>query len=472
MTNPEMMDRAIGAIVGSACGDALGAPYEFRSSVPDGRPIVLKAGGPWRLGEWTDDTSMAVPILQAVAARRPLDGSRTLDEIVRRWVDWSRGAKDIGIQTSRVIRGLTAPTAAAAYESARSVHQQTGRSGGNGSLMRTGPVALARLWVDDDRAESSVAENARRISDLTHVDPDAGDACVLWALAIRHAIRHGEYDLRAGIDRLPAARRTRWHTLIDDAEGRHPRHYERQSGWVVGAFQAAWAAIDGATGYADAVERAVRVGGDTDTVAAIAGALAGARWGYSAVPWAWRRHLHGWPGLTGDELVELAYQAANPVAMTEGTWPLVDRMPIAARLDSPVRHPHDDGVWLGDLAGLDALPTDCDAVVSLCRVGRDQVPVPRGDRATFWLVDRVGANPNVDIVLCEAADAVATLRAEGRTVYLHCVAAESRTPSVAVAYAVRHRGASLGPARAAIRAVLPGALTRGVFDDALTRVRA
>jgi ADP-ribosylglycohydrolase len=61
----------------------------------------------------------------------------------------------------------------------------------------------------------------------------------------------------------------------------------------------------------DGLAAAVRAGDDTDTVAAIAGALLGARHGASAVPAAWRSTVHGWPGLTADDLVELAVRATG-----------------------------------------------------------------------------------------------------------------------------------------------------------------
>lgn len=314
MVTTARIDRALGAVVGSACGDALGAPYEFQPSVADDHPIVMRAGGVWERGEWTDDTSMAVPILEAVAQRRSLTDPSTLADIVDRWVEWKQSpSKDIGIQTSAVLGGLAGDhSEAAALRQSKRVHDEQGRSGGNGSLMRTGPVALAYL---DDPA--GLAAAARRVSDLTHYDPDTGDACALWSLAIRHAIVTGELELRAGIGQLSAQRRERWLGLIADAEGRHPRHYESRSGWVVASLQAAWAAVTGAATYQEAVERAVRVGWDTDTVAAIAGALAGAHWGYSAIPSQWLRDLHGWPGWREADLVSFAERAVSPVTAAD-----------------------------------------------------------------------------------------------------------------------------------------------------------
>jgi len=172
--------------------------------------------------------------------------------------------------------------------------------------MRTAPVALA--YLDDAEA---LAFAAREVSALTHWDDDAGDACVIWCLAIRHAVLHGELDLETGLAALPEARRTTWAARIAEAEKSPPYEFP-ENGWVVHAFQAAWSAItrtpvpdgDPPLHLRLALENAVRAGGDTDTVAAIAGQLLGARWGAHAVPLAWRDLLHGWPGITGRELAD------------------------------------------------------------------------------------------------------------------------------------------------------------------------
>ena len=83
MTAEGISDRALGAILGSATGDALGAPYEFQPSLPSDDAVVMRAGGAfdWELGEWTDDTSMAVPILRALADGRELTDEATLSRM-------------------------------------------------------------------------------------------------------------------------------------------------------------------------------------------------------------------------------------------------------------------------------------------------------------------------------------------------------------------------------------------------------
>jgi ADP-ribosyl-[dinitrogen reductase] hydrolase len=297
------LDRAVGAILGSAAGDALGASYEFGPPLPDDATVEMRGGGTfnWAPGEWTDDTSMAIPILREVAAGSDLNDAATQDRIVAAWTEWAETAPDVGIQTRNVLGGLDARTADAARRSAQRVHDATGRSGGNGSLMRTGPVALAYL---DDR--DGLVRAARGVSELTHVDTDAGDACVLWSLAIRHAILTGELDITVGLGDVDA----KWTGLLATAVTKRPREFEA-NGWVVEALQSAWSAICAGDGLVDILERAVRGGRDTDTVAAIAGALAGAVHGASAVPDAWGDILHGWPGLRGADLEALATSAVG-----------------------------------------------------------------------------------------------------------------------------------------------------------------
>ena len=107
-------DRAAGVLLATACGDALGAGYEFGPPLPDGAPVAMIGGGPfgWAPGEWTDDTSMALPIARAAATGADLRDEAVLDSIAVAWVSWAREAKDVGIQTSAVLRHLTDPTAA------------------------------------------------------------------------------------------------------------------------------------------------------------------------------------------------------------------------------------------------------------------------------------------------------------------------------------------------------------------------
>lgn len=160
-----------------------------------------------------------------------------------------------------------------------------------------------------------------------------------------------------------------WAERLADAEAHEPSHFAPNNSWVVSALQGAWSAISRADDLADGLRRAIAGGGDTDTVAAIAGALLGAHHGASAVPQQWRRVLHGWPGWTARDLTRLA------ITIVRGDD--VDGWPSRARLDHPAAsatvtaHPDDDGVLLGTLGGLQT--GIADAVISLCRLATDEL---------------------------------------------------------------------------------------------------
>lgn len=209
-------------------------------------------------------------------------------------------------------------------------------------------------------------------------------------------------------------------------------------------------------------------GRDTDTVAAIAGSLIGATTGISGIPAAWRRKLHGWPGLTTRDLMARAVLAANGGASDRQGWP-ADATIEATSVDTLVRHPHDDGVWLGSLAALRRLPDEVDAVVSLCRVGHHETDL---ETVEFWLVDRAGANVHLRSIVEDAADTIAALRAEGRTVFVHCAEGRSRTPTVAAAYSIRHLDRDPQRALAEVVTALPGEHINGEFRKLVASIRS
>lgn len=484
--NSLQKDRAAGVLVTLAAGDALGAGYEFGAPLPDGTPVSMKGGGPFGFApaEWTDDTSMAIALAEALVDSPSEPGSAgALTATVRAWTRWAADAKDVGAQTSSVIsaarrlaaaNGRSKADASDFTAAAADFHARTGRSAGNGSLMRTAPLALAYL---DHRPEELIAQ-AGVVSALTHADADAQEACGLWCVAIRKAVLTGELDVRAGLDLLPEARAVVWLERIEASERSRPRDFAR-NGWVVEALQGAWSAIHftsaSASGPAHlraALEEAVRGGRDTDTVAAIAGELLGAAYGYSAVPFEWRQHLHGWPELRARDLMVLGMEVGRGQGRRKDAWPRAATHDYSAwvRTDALVRHPHDNGLWLGGVGSVArVLELGIDAVVSLCRLGKEEASsIPVHDHATFWVADS-GNNAHPEFVLREAAAAVERFRAEGKTVLLHCVQAESRTPTVAALYGARVAGVTPLRALEDVRSVLPGARPNPLFMELLGR---
>ncbi|KUI48151.1 ribosylglycohydrolase [Mycobacterium sp. GA-1199] len=470
-------DRVEGVLLGTAAGDALGAPYEFQPPRAPELDVAMVGGGPWQRGEWTDDTAMAVAIAKVAATGADLRDTASQDAIVSRWLEWSRTAKDVGNQTGSVLRSASRDsriTAADARRASEALHRQTGRTAGNGSLMRTAPIALA--YLDD---EDAMVEAARAISELTHHDEDAREACVLWCCAIRHAVLTGELDARVGLRHIAGERRDLWATRLDAAESAAPASFPN-NGWVVTAMQAAWSAIattpvpkdDPEAGIfrADhlrlALDAAVRAGYDTDTVAAIAGGLLGAAYGASAIPSAWRRVLHGWPGMGAHDLVALAS------AIERGGEPdPFDYAYSDSSISTCARHPYDEGVLLGGIGVLRKLPTEVDAVFSLCRLADDDV---RHDlpHIEVRLIDRTShdENPHLDFVLTDTVRLLEELRSEGHTVLVHCVAAYSRTPTIGALYGARLKGVGVEEALRDVVAVLPGAYPNPAFRGALRRL--
>lgn len=323
-----MADRAAGVLLAAAAGDALGVPYEFATPPAPGVLAEMTGGGlgDFAPGEWSDDTSMAVAIAEVAATGADLTTPGALDAIAEGFLRWyDDGPPDIGNQTRAVLgetrRRLDAGETGAGRvmrEVAQAYALEHPHSAGNGALMRTAPVALAHLG---DR--HLLAQAARLVAGLTHADPLAVDSCVLWCEAIRVALTEERLDVRAGLDLLADTRSAQWVDWLDDAgtpdAGAVAGRRFTPNGFTVTALQAAVAAVlgtpvpddDPGRHLQDALHSAVRIGDDTDTVAAIAGGLLGARWGASAVPDEWRRAVHGWPGRTGEELVELGEGAVR-----------------------------------------------------------------------------------------------------------------------------------------------------------------
>jgi len=496
-------DKRAGVLVAAAVGDALGAGYEFGPPVPADRPVVMRGSAMFAPGEWTDDTAQMMALAMAAADGHDLatpDGEDAVAAYLQEWYLSPARLKDIGVHTSAVFAAVsTLPRPglaerfrdAAADKEARS----PGRSGGNGALMRTAPVALA-LHGDP----GVMVRTAIRLGDMTHDDRRSSESCAVWCLAIRGALLGpAVWDaaaLESWLDDLLHDIRHHlpesadfWVEQLLAARGRTPTDYfghRPGNGYCVTTAVAALAAVLGtpipermpALHLRHAVEAAVRGGDDADTVACVTGALVGAMWGYSAVPLEWRRRTFGWPDLRDADLLRLAHLITSG-GKREDEWPLAGHVPYDDYADtgSVAVHPHDDGVVIGgaDVAyGRVPLPGGpVDAVVSLCRVGSadlDALGVGAQLRVEVRLIDQNGAeaNPHLELVMADAADTVAALRAEGRRVLLHCVAAQSRTPTVAALYSARHLGIEPRRALAEVCAALPAASPRGDLARVVT----
>lgn len=282
-------DRAIGALVGLAAGDAVGTTLEFKAPGSFTPIDDMVGGGPFGLaaGEWTDDTSMAMCLAESILDTRTDDPADQLRRYVawRRHGYWSSTGRcfDIGGTTSRALsrfeRDGTVTDAVIDPESAA-----------NGSLMR-----LAAVPIRWHRDLAEAAERSGASSRPTHPADRPVDACRVYGAMIAALIQGTGIDevLDPGFwtfgpldARVEAVARGSWRNQEPPAI--------RGTGYVVDALQAAIWAVAGADDFRDAVLRAANLGDDADTTAAIAGQLAGARWGASGIPASWRNKItHG-----------------------------------------------------------------------------------------------------------------------------------------------------------------------------------
>jgi len=276
-------DRAIGAFLGLACGDALGTTLEFCPR--DSRPGVtgLVGGGPFNLkpGEWTDDTSMALCLADSILAKQRFDPHDTMERFVRWWRIGENSVTgqcfDIGITTREALRRFRETGDPVAGSS-------DPKSAGNGSLMRLAPVPIT-WW----RTPQYATEIARAQSRLTHGAVEAVEACALLAEMLCVAIAGAgkaealEIALKGAFPALDAAMGQRWRKAN--------RGQIRSSGYVIHTLEAALWAVDRTGSFGEAVVAAANLGDDADTVAAVTGQLAGAIYGATAIPGAWRAVL-------------------------------------------------------------------------------------------------------------------------------------------------------------------------------------
>ncbi len=274
-----MRDRARGALLGTLIGDAVGRPFEgaeVGGTAQHDAAVARRLAAPRGWGH-SDDGEMMLAIAASIAEVGDVDEAHLLATLATR----HEPARGYG-------RGTRAVFAAWAEgrpwtEAGRVAWPEGSR--GNGAAVRVAPIAAR--WSDED----AVAARARRSAHATHLHEDAASAAAVVAVAIARALRG------AALDGLEAHASPRLAEGIAEARalaGAPVGRAARALGCGVLAVEsvpaALWAAGEGG-GFAEVVSRAVRMGGDTDSIGAIAGAIAGARCGADAIDPAWRAAL-------------------------------------------------------------------------------------------------------------------------------------------------------------------------------------
>ena len=309
--NQMQHDKIRGVLYGVAVGDALGAPVEFMSAesikAEHGRVTEMLGGGWLNVspGEVTDDTQMTLCVARGIR-KNP---KAPVEDIGVNFIDWACGgpkdigatcalsitkAQKIGMESGRLYRPSYSDWMQASNEADKAMG---GRSAGNGSLMRTAYVPC--FYYD----ENEIMERAIAISTMTHYSEEAAEACVFYCRTIARMLNRKTHGTRLNVFRREV-RNSEYKIALDPGFKPNPTGYVRDS-----LLAAIWSIQQGtrlSTDFYAAVEAAVNLGGDADTIGAITGGLAGALCGYNKIPERWVTKLSE---SLREELDSLAYAA-------------------------------------------------------------------------------------------------------------------------------------------------------------------
>lgn len=289
-------DRIRGGMYGVAVGDALGATAEFMTQKQIREKYGMLQdiiGGGWlnlKPGEWTDDTEMTLAVAEGIME----EPDHPIGPIGRHFLQWRQtNPPDIGstiratFKEFDTINSRLYTLQTMWFLAAQKVHSKTGRTAGNGALMRTIPVALAY------EKEEEIYQHAIDIARMTHWDPRAGLTCALYCIYARYLLI--EKSRRAALSMARNALRyfNRLQTqkekqAVTDIEAlfNEPTKQEwlKPTGYTIDSLKCAlWSFVFNDT-FEETVIEAVNLGGDADTIGAIAGGLAGVYYGYNAIP--------------------------------------------------------------------------------------------------------------------------------------------------------------------------------------------
>lgn len=270
------IDRILGCLYGGAIGDALGAPYE--GYMPHQLPAHIAEFGEYDgspLGQYTDDTQMTLATLESIVECEGIDLADIGDRLSRFWAD-----------RSIIAPGGACTHAALALLDGTSVFESGADIGsaGNGAAMRIGFLGFYPWETAADRFQG-----LKNIAAITHKDPTAIGGAIVVAEAIRNPTSTGA-ELASVIEQLSPdlaqlVRSTKTMDRNAIAETSGLSFDQGISPYVVptvlGALHANYENPDS---WLKTVQSAIGFGGDVDTVACIAGAIAGARLGWKAIP--------------------------------------------------------------------------------------------------------------------------------------------------------------------------------------------
>jgi ADP-ribosyl-[dinitrogen reductase] hydrolase len=285
----DRQERARGTLLGVACGDALGRPVEGwpRSRIREeyGHLTEMQASGTHGLdaGATTDDTELTLCLARSLAETGTFDP----DDVAARFASWfENDPTGIGGLTRRVLsRVSTGEDWQTAAESVWS-RSPEGQNAGNGSVMRCTPLSV-RFATDTER----LVETSRVSSRLTHWDPRCTDGCAALDLVVAGFLRNVDDPVATALEVLGDSAHEEVVVALREAREATDPTMLPVTGYVIDTLEAGLGHALLAESAEEAIITAVNNGGDTDTVGAVAGAVAGARFGAGDLPERWLGEL-------------------------------------------------------------------------------------------------------------------------------------------------------------------------------------
>ena len=295
-----MQEKILSMILGHATADAVGVPVEFtkRYKLKENPVKNMRAYGTYGqpAGTWSDDTSLTIAALESIARLKKIDYA----DILKNFLAWYNEDKftandetfDVGNTTAAAIENFehgTPPLECGPN------HEN---SAGNGSLMRISPVAMYIYQTRGNNFDAETFELVHNFSSITHGNKKCLIACGIYCL-IAAEIFDGQ-NLQVAISNGLSRAKNFYGNLrkFEDALKSFERLFEKNfgklfedeiksTGYVVHSLEAAIWCLLNTDNYKDLVLTAVNLGGDTDTIGAIAGGLAGAFYGVEQIPKDW-----------------------------------------------------------------------------------------------------------------------------------------------------------------------------------------
>ena len=280
-TEKAAVDRFRGGLVGLAVGDALGTTVEFRRRGTFPPVTEMVGGGPFGLepGQWTDDTSMALCLGESLIACRGFDARDQMERYCR----WA--------ETGYLSSNGTCFDIGNTVRSALARFRQTGdpwsgstdpRSAGNGCIMRLAPAPMF-FYPNCEAVVRYAGESSR----MTHGAPECVDACRLFAGVLFRALDGQAKDEILFGEERPEGLSPKIRAIADGRYRDKDVDEIRGTGYVVDSLEAALWCFHTTGSFEEAVLRAVNLGDDADTTAAVCGQVAGAYYGMSGIPSRW-----------------------------------------------------------------------------------------------------------------------------------------------------------------------------------------